>query len=242
MSKLLVTGDTHNQIDIGKLTTKKFPFQKELTKDDVLVVLGDWGAIWYGDKRDKYMLKWWESKSWTTFVVLGNHCNYDVIEKLPLDIAFGAPVRRVSDSVVIAETGNIYTICDKKCLVLNGANSHDMWCRKVGVNWWVQEAITQDAVNKALYSLSTVNNEIDYFFTHACGGVGAAMCGYRPDQSDMWVDFVMDRLPADSEWKHYCGHMHKDMCVTDRTRIVYQDIILLYDTECDIMNRKSQTL
>lgn len=234
MSKLLITGDTHGQTDIGKLTTKRFPFQKELTKDDVLVVLGDWGAIWYGDQRDNYMLKWWEQKPWTTFVVLGNHCNYDAIEKLPLDTAFGAPVRRISDSIVIAETGNIYTICDKKCLVLNGANSHDMWCRKAGVNWWAQEAITQDAANKALDSLAKVNNEIDYFFTHACGGVGAAMCGHKSDSSDMWVDFVMNHLPADGEWKHFCGHMHRDMCVSDRTKIVYQDVILLHDTECDI--------
>lgn len=234
MSKLLVTGDTHCQIDIGKLTTKRFPYQKELTKDDVLVVLGDWGAIWYGDKRDNYMLKWWEQKPWTTFVVLGNHCNYDAIEKLPIDTAFGAPVRRVSDSIVIAETGNIYTICGKKCLVLNGANSHDMWCRKAGVNWWAQESITQDAANKALISLAMVNDKIDYFFTHTCGGIGSAMCGHTPDSSDQWVDYVMNHLPANGEWKHFCGHMHRDMCVTDRTKIVYQDVILLHDTECDI--------
>ena len=88
MSKLLVTGDTHHDIDINKLTVKNFPFQKELTKNDVLVVLGDWGAIWYGNKKDNYMLKWWEQKPWTTFVVLGNHCNYEAIEKLPVDTAF----------------------------------------------------------------------------------------------------------------------------------------------------------
>lgn len=231
MSKLLITGDTHGQIDIGKLTTKRFPFQKELTKDDVLVVLGDWGAIWYGNQKDNYMLKWWEDKPWTTFVVLGNHCNYDAIEKLSLDTAFGAPVRRVSNSVVIAETGNIYTICGKKCLVLNGADSHDMWCRKAGLNWWRQESITQDAANKALISLAQNNDEIDYFFTHTCGGVGTLSCGFKPSNSDRWVDFVMNHLPADGDWEHYCGHMHIDVRINDRTRILYQDVILLHDTE-----------
>lgn len=234
MSKLFVTGDTHHDIDIKKLTTKRFPFQKELTKNDVLVILGDWGAIWYGDKRDNYMLKWWEQKPWTTFVVLGNHCNYNAIEKLPLDTAFGGPVRKVSDSVFIAETGIIYTICDKKCLVLNGADSHDMWCRKENVNWWAQERITQDDANKAVISLAQVNDEIDYFFTHAGGGIASAMCGFTPEPSDRWIDFVMNHLPAEGEWKHFCGHLHRDMCVTDRTKIVYQDVILLHDTICDI--------
>lgn len=234
MSKLFCTGDTHGNIDIGKLTTKRFPLQKELTKDDVLVVLGDWGGIWYGNKKDNYIINWWNSKPWTTFVVLGNHCNYDAIEQLPETTMFGGPVRKVSDSIVIAETGNIYTICGKKCLVLNGANSHDMWCRTAGINWWAQEAITQDDANKALISLAAVNDEIDYFFTHAPGGVASAMCGYKPEESDRWVDFVMNHLPADGEWKHFCGHMHRDMCATERTKIVYQDVILLHDTECDI--------
>jgi len=234
MSKLFITGDTHGQIDISKLNTAHFPLQKELTKEDVMVVLGDWGGIWDGGKTDKWVQAWWNEKPWTTFVVLGNHCNYDAIEQLPIDTAFGAPVRRVSDSIVIAETGNIYTICDKKCLVLNGANSHDMWCRKAGVNWWAQEAITQDDANKALVSLAAVNDEIDYFFTHAPGSVASVMCGYEPEESDKWVDFVMNHLPADSEWKHFCGHMHRDMCATERTKIVYQDVILLHDTVCDI--------
>lgn len=35
---IFVTGDTHANLDIGKLSTRRFPEQKELTKEDFLNV------------------------------------------------------------------------------------------------------------------------------------------------------------------------------------------------------------
>ena len=40
---IYVTGDTHANIDIEKLNTTKFPQQKTLTKDDYLIICGDFG-------------------------------------------------------------------------------------------------------------------------------------------------------------------------------------------------------
>lgn len=40
---IYVTGDTHANIDIEKLNTTKFPQQKNLTKDDYLIICGDFG-------------------------------------------------------------------------------------------------------------------------------------------------------------------------------------------------------
>ena len=39
---IYVTGDTHANIDIGKLNTKRFPQQLDLTKKDYLVICGDY--------------------------------------------------------------------------------------------------------------------------------------------------------------------------------------------------------
>ena len=54
MAHLFVTGDLHGDHDWSKLNTENFPIQKELTKDDYVVVLGDFGAVWDGGKSDKY--------------------------------------------------------------------------------------------------------------------------------------------------------------------------------------------
>ena len=43
---IYVTGDTHQSIDIHKLTTSNFPEQKELTKNDYVIICGDFGLLW----------------------------------------------------------------------------------------------------------------------------------------------------------------------------------------------------
>lgn len=229
MGKLLITGDTHGQIDIGKLTTKRFLLQKELTKDDILIVLGDWGAIWYGNKKDNYMLKWWESKPWTTFIVLGNHCNYDAIEQLPKNEMFGAPVRRVSDSVIIAESGFIYNLCGKSCLVVNGADSTDKAFRIEGKSWWPQEQITEKDFLTAKENLQLCDNKVDCLLTHTGGCAVARELGFNPTISDEWVDKVMGLIQ--SPYQHFCGHYHINRFTSSGSRILYDDIILLSDSE-----------
>lgn len=40
--RLFLTGDTHRQVDVAKLSFQKFPIQKDLDRSDIMVVLGDW--------------------------------------------------------------------------------------------------------------------------------------------------------------------------------------------------------
>ena len=48
MNRIFVTGDIHRDYDIAKLNRKNFKIQSKLTKDDFLIVVGDFGACWYG--------------------------------------------------------------------------------------------------------------------------------------------------------------------------------------------------
>lgn len=227
MSNLYFCGDTHHSLDIDKLKPENFQVQESMTKDDVLVVLGDWGGIWYGDKRDKKILDWWESRPWTTFVLAGNHDNYAEIEKLPLVEKFGAPARKVSSSVFVAETGNIYNILGYKCLCVNGADSIDRIWRTEGIDWWSQEAITQDDVNKALISLAKVNDRVDLVLSHTGGTEVVKTLGFEIMPSDEWLDVIMSAIHSDCEYLHLCAHYHKDKVVNDNTKILYDDILML---------------
>ena len=38
---IYITGDTHIPVDIQKLSTKRFPEQKEMTKNDYVIICGD---------------------------------------------------------------------------------------------------------------------------------------------------------------------------------------------------------
>lgn len=65
-----VTGDCHG--DYGKFSTKRFPVQKEMTRDDVMIVCGDFG-IWDDDKSERYRLKELSERKFTTLFCDGNH-------------------------------------------------------------------------------------------------------------------------------------------------------------------------
>ena len=42
---IYVTGDTHIPVDIHKLNTQRFEGQKSMTKDDYLIICGDFGLL-----------------------------------------------------------------------------------------------------------------------------------------------------------------------------------------------------
>ena len=54
---IYVTGDIHLNIDSAKLTTRKFPEGKELTKNDYVIICGDCGFTWDYSNETKYWLK-----------------------------------------------------------------------------------------------------------------------------------------------------------------------------------------
>lgn len=243
MGNLYVVGDTHQSVDIHKLNSRLFPIGNELTKDDILVILGDAGFVWsYGKEakgEEKFWRDWIESKPWTTFCVLGNHENYDAIEELPIVEFGGAPARQLSKSVFYAETGTIYNLCGAKCLVMNGADSTDIVVdgeqyRKEGISWWRQEQITQEDVNKGLIALARSNDKVDFVFSHTGGTEVCKQLGYKSYPSDFMLDQILYTVEysdneniSDNAPRHYCGHYHRDKRI-DNTRIVYNDILLIY--------------
>ena len=45
--KIFTTGDTHGNFE--RLRPEYFPEGLELTKEDVVLQLGDFGGVWFGD-------------------------------------------------------------------------------------------------------------------------------------------------------------------------------------------------
>ena len=48
-----ITGDTHIPCDISKLKTKRFPESKKLSKNDFLIICGDFGGVWNNDNEHR---------------------------------------------------------------------------------------------------------------------------------------------------------------------------------------------
>lgn len=71
---IFITGDCHR--DFRRFNTTNFPEQKEMTKEDCVIICGDFGSVWNKEKEskeEKHLLDWLESKSFTTLFIDGNH-------------------------------------------------------------------------------------------------------------------------------------------------------------------------
>ena len=224
MGRVFITGDTHQSLDINKLNSKNFPLNSILTKDDILIICGDWGCIWDGSGEDKYWQNWYEKKNFTTFVVLGNHENYDLIQNYPIVQFCGGRARKVSDSVYLEIRGEVYNFNGKTFLSFGGADSTDKHLRKEGESWWSGERITEEDLENARRNVKKYDY-IDYVITHTGGSEINRFIGFETSESDKILDQILSEIKYGT---HYCGHYHVDLYYLNH-RIIYDDVCELVD-------------
>lgn len=62
--------------DFHRFSTRNFPQQRQMGREDYVIVTGDHGGVWDGSDRDRYWLGWLKKKPFTTLFVDGNHENF----------------------------------------------------------------------------------------------------------------------------------------------------------------------
>ena len=221
---ILVTGDIHGCTDIGKLSAKANPVQKLMTKEDFLIIAGDFGLVWNNDAEDLWWRKWLDMKPYTTLFIDGNHENFEMLNALPIVEIFGAKAHKVSPNVFHILRGEIMTIEGKTFLAIGGATSIDKYLRRNRISWWEEENITKEDLENAYKNLERYNYEVDYVITH-CAPT-STLPRMFPFEADDDTD-KLDELKARTNFKKwYFGHYHKDKTHGDY-RCFYYDIATL---------------
>lgn len=228
MSRIFITGDTHGELEIEKLSFKNFPEGRDLTKDDYVIICGDFGLVWSEpqSKGEAYWLNWLNEKPWTTLFVDGNHENHVKLNSFPVEEWHGGKVHKIMPSVIHLMRGQVYDINGYKWFTYGGAESTDKAYRKINVSWWPQETPSREEYDEAIRNLRGVDFNVDYIISHAAPRSILEDLFYAPlidpdKTSDQLNDFK--RL---CEYKHwYCGHYHFNCNVRDSFHIVYNDII-----------------
>jgi hypothetical protein len=230
LDMIYVFGDTHGQFQI--LNSSNFPEGKTLTKDDYVIILGDFGLIWdpVVSKEEIWWSKWLNEKPWTTLFVDGNHEHHDRLDSLETTEMFGGKVGLAGlnkeDSIYHLKRGEIYIIDDKKIFVMGGAYSVDKNNRIPNVEWWAREEPSYEEVNYAIDNLEKHNWEVDYILTHTgpSSALRVILGKCNPDDmfgqkliKDSAVDFH-DMAQEKAKYKKwYFGHMHADITVGKET-------------------------
>ena len=53
---ICITGDTHGGFQ--RFGNKYFPQQREMSRDDYMIISGDFGGLWDGSAEENYWLNW----------------------------------------------------------------------------------------------------------------------------------------------------------------------------------------
>jgi len=228
MNKVYITGDTHGD-PVTRLSTKNFPEGKELTKDDYVIVAGDFGVIWSNEpsKRERYITKWLKEKPWTTLFIDGNHENHARLLDLPIEEMFGGKVGVVQSGIYHLKRGELYLIGDKTFFCFGGAYSWDRWHRELGLTYWDEEIPNNKEMEYGLQQMESVDYKVDYIITHAAPKCLIEILGFSkspPDGTEDTTCKYLDHIANCSTFKKwYFGHMHvnKDM---GKFKCLFEDI------------------
>lgn len=227
--RIFMTGDVHNSISVSKFNMRNFPIQKDLSKEDLVIVAGDFGFPWTDgeSKEDTYWLDWLNDRSFTTLFVDGNHENFNALEEYPEDTFKDAKVHRLRDSVFHIQRGETMVLNGLKFLFMGGAHSVDKAFRKEGVSWWSQEVPSEEDWERAFKAASG----IDVVVTHeAPSEVVGELFGYEADSISHKMQMLFDSMTEPKPKVWFFGHHHSNKkLIKDGTFFfcVYEDIVEL---------------
>jgi len=221
---IYITGDTHIPTeDVQKLSSKRFPEQKNLGKGDYVIICGDFGGVWNGSNEEKYWLNWLREKSFTTLFVDGNHENFEMLEALPVEEFCNGRVHKVEDGIYHLMRGEVYTIEGKKFFAFGGGSSHDKEFRTEGKNWWEEELPNETEYENARRNLSDNNYSVDYVLTHCAPTSVQSLLApaYEVNGLTEFFESLKDKLFC-KKW--FFGHYHKDEAVNDKFIAVFNNL------------------
>ena len=177
-----VTGDVHGRAEYGssRFAFKNWPLGRTLTRDDVVIVAGDFGFVWDGSNAERYWLDWFESKPWTTCFVDGNHENHHALAELPVREWNGGLVHEVRPRVLHLMRGEVFGIDGLTVLAMGGAASNDRQYRREGRSWWPEEMPSEEEMGRCRASLDRMGWKVDHVVTHeAPAALAEGLCRER---------------------------------------------------------------
>ncbi len=218
------TGDIHGMpMDIVRFS-KKF----HLTNEDTIVIMGDVGANYYCDDRDRACKAALNNVKPTVLCIHGNH------EARPFSIASykneswnGGLVWYEEEypSLLFAKDGEIFNLEGVKHLVIGGAYSVDKFYRLAhGAKWFPDEQPSEEI--KQYVETQISKNTFDIVLTHTCpfkyepreAFLQAIDQSTVDDSTEHWLDEIENKIQYKA-W--FCGHWHIDKRI-DRMHFLFR--------------------
>lgn len=235
---VFICGDLHGDINpIRNFYNNHIKNTERESEENWIILLGDVGAQYYFDYRDKNFKKNLSKYPFKYFCIRGNHeerasivakQNSEDWEEVEVFEGQCLRERKFPNIYYAADEGGIYNINGRKCLVIPGAYSVDKHHRlMMGWSWFAQEQLSAQEM-AALEAISR-GYEFDFVFSHTCPldwEPTDLFLGFIDQSSvDKSMEIWMNRLKDNIDWKHWCfAHYHADRLERPHVEIFYKEV------------------
>lgn len=223
---IYLTGDIHG--NPSRLSQKNLKLLNiELNKNDVAIVLGDFGLPWQNTKEEEYWINWMKSKPFKILFIDGNHENFDILNQFEVINLYGGKAHILADNIFHLMRGEVYSIENKTFFCFGGATSIDRWWRIEHESWWREENFSDAEQQNALDNLDKHDYIVDYVLTHT----GPVKFSELIPGDKQHYDYcptadllgIIEQKLSFKKW--YYGHFHVDIDTTEKARCLYQDVM-----------------
>lgn len=224
---IYITGDMHGNINQMRQVMEKI----NCKSNNILIVLGDFGANYYFDKKDNIFKNAISEYNINIFVIRGNHDgnpaqikNIQQLEKYN-NIGY---IEQGYPNIFYAINGNTYNIEKNQFLVLGGAYSVDKFYRlSMGYRWFSDEQMTNIEKEKFLQNYP---KEVDTILSHTCPyeNIPYHLFLKSIDQStvDNSMEYFLQEIKEKIKYKNwFFGHFHGNEQIETNMYMLYDNII-----------------
>ena len=247
---IYITGDTHGDFE-PRFKPESFPEQEEMTRDDYVIICGDFGGVWdpAESSYEKMWLDWLESLPFTLLFVDGNHENHERLATYPVKEWNGGKVQEIRPHVLHLMRGQVFTLQGKTFFAFGGAQSHDIQggvlepddpdfekkLRKAcygelpfrinHLSWWAAEMPSEEEMAEGRRNLAAHDNTVDFIVTHCCATSTQVLLGgslFKPDPATRYFEEIHNSV---NYGKWFFGHYHDNRNVNAKEILLYEQII-----------------